>query len=89
MSPDEVVKLNLRLSKDLHRRLIRATKTNNTSLQQEIIDRLARSFDDRPSEQMMAIIKETAREAALEATASTAYGKGKSTFSVKASDETE
>jgi len=40
----EVVKINLRLSKGLYRRLQEATKSNNTSLQQEIVNRVEQTF---------------------------------------------
>ena len=39
------VKLNLRLSPALHRRLQQAAKRNNSNLQQEITERLERSLD--------------------------------------------
>ena len=47
MAPEksEVVKINLRLSRRLHRLLRRTAKRNNTSLQQEIVDRLEHTYN--------------------------------------------
>jgi hypothetical protein len=56
----EAVKLNLRLEKSLHRRLVKATETTQNSLQQEIVARLEASFADRPPENIQKYIETTA-----------------------------
>jgi hypothetical protein len=55
MAPDkpEVIKINLRLSKSLHRRLQQATKSNNTSLQQEIVGRLEQTFNPKAQAELI------------------------------------
>jgi hypothetical protein len=63
----DVVKLNLRLSKRLHNRLLKAKRANNTSLQQEITDRLEKSFSHQLSPELLAVIAETADRASSKA----------------------
>jgi hypothetical protein len=43
--PTDTVQLNLRFSEALRRRLERAAKNNDCSLNAEIVDRLEKSFD--------------------------------------------
>jgi hypothetical protein len=57
------VKLNLRLTKSLHKRLLAYVKGNSPqlSLQQEIVGFIERGLDDRPSPATMAAIEEAAK----------------------------
>jgi hypothetical protein len=54
------LKLNLRLSKDMHRRLVQAVKGDSpaVSLQQEIVWRLEKSFDQKPSQTMVEVLSD-------------------------------
>ncbi len=63
MSPvkkSETLKLNLRLSRNLHRQLVQAVKGDSPamSLQQEITWRLEKSFDRKPSQEMIRILSD-------------------------------
>ena len=63
MSPErksDTLKLNLRLSKSLHRRLVQAVKGESPamSLQQEIVMRLENSFDQKPSQTMIEVLSD-------------------------------
>jgi hypothetical protein len=57
------VKLNLRLTKTLHKRLLAHIKGNSpqVSLQQEIVGFIERGLDDRPSPATMRAIEEAAK----------------------------
>jgi hypothetical protein len=58
---DDVVKLNLRLPKALHRKLHQAAKANNVSLNTEIINQLeGRSWHGPIPDQVKNIIQATA-----------------------------
>jgi len=58
---DDVVKLNLRLPKALHRKLHQAAKANNVSLNREIINQLeGRSSHGPMLDQVKSIIQATA-----------------------------
>jgi HicB family len=58
---DDVVKLNLRLPKALHRKLHQAAKANNVSLNTEIINQLeGRSWHGQMPDQVKNLIQETA-----------------------------
>jgi hypothetical protein len=60
-STDDVVKLNLRLPKALHRKLRQAAKANNVSLNTEIINQLeGRSLQGLSPDQIRNIIQTTA-----------------------------
>ena len=60
-STDDVVKLNLRLPKALHRKLRQAAKANNVSLNTEIINQLeGRSLQGLMPDQVRNIIQTTA-----------------------------
>jgi len=57
----DVVKLNLRLPKALHRKLHQAARANNVSLNTEIINQLeARSWYGQTPDQVKNLIQETA-----------------------------
>jgi len=60
-STDDVVKLNLRLPKALHRKLRQAARVNNVSLNTEIVNQLeGRSSQGPVPEQVQNIIQATA-----------------------------
>ena len=59
-STDDVVKLNLRLPKALHRKLHQAAKANNVSLNTEIINQLGRSLRGFVPDEVRNIIEATA-----------------------------
>ena len=56
------VKINLRMTNSLHRRLKQQAKTNNATLQREITRRLEESLSS-PRPELVAIIKAAAQEA--------------------------
>jgi HicB family len=60
---DDVVKLNLRLPKALHRKLQQAAKANNVSLNTEIINQLE-GHSSQTIEQLKGFIQETANATA-------------------------
>ena len=60
---DDVVKLNLRLPKALHRKLQQAAKANNVSLNTEIINQLE-GRSSQTIEQLIGFIQETANATA-------------------------
>jgi hypothetical protein len=60
---DDVVKLNLRLPKALHRKLQQAAKANNVSLNTEIINQLE-GRSSQTIEQLKGFIQETANATA-------------------------
>jgi hypothetical protein len=59
-STDDVVKLNLRLPKALHRKLHQTAKANNVSLNTEIINQLGRSLRGFVPDEVRNIIQATA-----------------------------
>jgi hypothetical protein len=68
MKDDDIVKLNLRLPKKLHRRLTQQAKRNNTSLNTEIINVLTAAGEPKPEPKP---IEEIIRAAAQQAAEST------------------
>jgi hypothetical protein len=63
MSPEkksETLKLNLRLSRNLHRQLVQSIRGNSPaiSLQQEITWRLEKSFDEEPSREIIKVLSD-------------------------------
>jgi len=60
----DIVRLNLRLTRDLYERLLKATQKNGTSLQTEIVTQLERGLSGKVPDQLKSLIDQTAQAVA-------------------------
>ena len=60
----DIVRLNLRLTRDLYERLLKATQKNGTSLQTEIVTQLERGLSGKVPDQLKSVNQQTVQAVA-------------------------